>query len=54
MKPQYHKTILLFAILSLIAAIIYFFSPSFSKGLFVGLGVAAVIYVIREFLPKRK
>ncbi|MEH6405858.1 MAG: hypothetical protein V7767_01120 [Leeuwenhoekiella sp.] len=53
MTPKTRKNLILFAILAIIAACIYPFEPSFSRGLFIGLGVAGIIYVIREFLPKR-
>tara|TARA_R110002020_G_scaffold294201_9_gene510035 strand:+ start:126 stop:290 length:165 start_codon:yes stop_codon:yes gene_type:complete len=54
MNKRNRKNIILFLVLAVIAAIIYPFEADFSKGLFAGLGIAAVIYIIREFLPKRK
>lgn len=53
MNARHLKNLKILIVLGLLALISYFIKPYFGKGLFVGLGIAVCVYVIREFLPKR-
>jgi|GEM_PF-770723 len=54
MKEEHKRASILFGALSVIAIIVWFFNASFGKGLLLGLGLAALIYILRSFLPKRQ
>jgi len=54
MKAEHKRAAILFGVLTVIAISIWFFQPSFGKGLLLGLGIAAVIYTLRSFLPRRQ
>lgn len=55
MIPQKYRTkIYLFIALAVLALIIWPFEAYFAKGLLIGLVIAAAIYILREYLPKRQ
>ncbi|MGB5941351.1 MAG: hypothetical protein WBG71_00565 [Leeuwenhoekiella sp.] len=54
MQKKYQNKLYMFFALALIALIVWPFEAYFAKGLLIGLVIAAVIYIIREFLPKRQ
>jgi hypothetical protein len=54
MPTKYRNKLYLFLALAAIAVIIWPFEAYFAKGLLVGLLIAALIYILREFLPRRK
>ena len=54
MQKKYRNKLYMFLALAAIAIVIWPFEPYFAKGLLVGLAIAAAIYAIREFLPKRQ
>ncbi|WP_164076151.1 hypothetical protein [Flavimarina sp. Hel_I_48] len=54
MSSKYRNKLILFLVLAAIACAIWPFEAFFAKGLLVGLLIAALIYILREFLPKRR
>ncbi|MFI8378825.1 hypothetical protein [Leeuwenhoekiella sp. NPDC079379] len=54
MKEEHKRAIILFGALAIIAIITWLFNASFGKGLLLGLGIAALIYILRSFLPRRQ
>lgn len=54
MPTKYRNKLYLFLALAVIAVVIWPFEAYFAKGLLVGLLIAAIVYILREFLPKRR
>jgi len=54
MKENHKRAAILFGVLAVIAILILFINVSFGKGLLLGLGLAALIYILRSFLPRRQ
>jgi hypothetical protein len=54
MPTKYLNKLYLFLALAAIAVVIWPFEAYFAKGLLVGLLIAAIVYILREFLPKRR
>ncbi|MFD2828822.1 hypothetical protein DSM03_10641 [Leeuwenhoekiella aestuarii] len=54
MKENHKRAAILFGVLAVIAILILFINASFGKGLLLGLLLAAIIYILRSFLPKRQ